>query len=44
VVDLEPYFNDPKWGFTDVRRAALAFSREIERRAPTVATSKWWKS
>ena len=33
----------PKWGFTDVRRAALAFSREIERRAPTLATSKWWK-
>jgi hypothetical protein len=26
-----------------VRRAALAFSREIERRAPTLATSKWWK-
>ncbi|MEO5567450.1 MAG: DNA primase small subunit domain-containing protein [Gemmatimonadaceae bacterium] len=34
---------EPKWGFTDVRRAALAFSREIERRAPTLATSKWWK-
>lgn len=33
----------PKWGFTDVRRAALAFSREIERRAPALATSKWWK-
>ena len=33
----------PKWGFTDVRRAALAFSREIERRAPKLATSKWWK-
>jgi DNA ligase D-like protein (predicted polymerase) len=33
----------PKWTFTDVRRAALAFSREIERRAPTLATSKWWK-
>jgi bifunctional non-homologous end joining protein LigD len=33
----------PKWGFTEVRRAALAFSREIERRAPTLATSKWWK-
>jgi DNA ligase D-like protein (predicted polymerase) len=32
-----------KWGFSDVRRAALAFSREIERRAPAVATSKWWK-
>jgi bifunctional non-homologous end joining protein LigD len=33
----------PRWGFTEVRRAALAFSREIERRAPTLATSKWWK-
>lgn len=31
------------WGFDDVRRAALAVSREIERRAPTLATSKWWK-
>ncbi len=33
----------PKWNFDDVRRAALALSREIERRAPTIATSKWWK-
>ncbi|HEY2899469.1 MAG TPA: non-homologous end-joining DNA ligase [Polyangia bacterium] len=33
----------PRWTFTDVRRAALAFSREIERRAPSLATSKWWK-
>jgi bifunctional non-homologous end joining protein LigD len=33
----------PMWGFGDVRRAALAFSREIERRAPALATSKWWK-
>ena len=33
----------PRWSFTDVRRAALALSREIERRAPTIATSKWWK-
>jgi bifunctional non-homologous end joining protein LigD len=32
-----------KWTFTEVRRAALAFSREIERRAPALATSKWWK-
>ena len=32
-----------RWTFTEVRRAALAFSREIERRAPTLATSKWWK-
>jgi hypothetical protein len=34
---------EPRWGFTDVRRAALAFSREVERRAPKLATSKWWK-
>ena len=33
----------PQWSFSEVRRAALAFSREIERRAPTLATSKWWK-
>lgn len=33
----------PRWSFGDVRRAALALSREIERRAPTLATSKWWK-
>jgi hypothetical protein len=33
----------PKWTFTEVRRAALAFSREIERRVPALATSKWWK-
>src|SRR6476620_10334935 len=33
----------PHWTFTEVRRAALAFSREIERRAPAIATSKWWK-
>ncbi len=32
-----------RWTFTEVRRAALAFSREIERRAPALATSKWWK-
>jgi DNA ligase D-like protein (predicted polymerase) len=32
-----------KWTFTEVRRAALALSREIERRAPKIATSKWWK-
>jgi bifunctional non-homologous end joining protein LigD len=34
---------EPRWSFTEVRTAALAFSREIERRAPTLATSKWWK-
>ena len=33
----------PRWTFTEVRRAALAFSREVERRVPTLATSKWWK-
>lgn len=32
-----------RWGFQEVRRAALAFAREVERRAPTLATSKWWK-
>jgi len=32
-----------RWTFTEVRRAALAFSREVERRAPGLATSKWWK-
>jgi bifunctional non-homologous end joining protein LigD len=32
-----------RWGFAEVRRAALALAREIERRAPTLATSKWWK-
>jgi DNA ligase D-like protein (predicted polymerase) len=34
---------EPRWGFLEVRRAALAFAREIERRAPALATSKWWK-
>jgi len=33
----------PRWTFDEVRRAALALSREIERRAPTLASSKWWK-
>jgi bifunctional non-homologous end joining protein LigD len=32
-----------KWTFSQVRRAALAFAREVERRAPDLATSKWWK-
>ena len=32
-----------KWTFPEVRRAALAFAREVERRAPDLATSKWWK-
>ena len=33
----------PSWSFHEVRQAALAFAREIERRAPQLATSKWWK-
>ena len=33
----------PKWTFTEVRRAALALSREVERRVPELASSKWWK-
>jgi bifunctional non-homologous end joining protein LigD len=33
----------PRWSFGDVRRAAVAVAREIERRAPELATSKWWK-
>jgi DNA ligase D-like protein (predicted polymerase) len=33
----------PEWGFTEVRRAALALAREVERRMPGRATSKWWK-
>lgn len=33
----------PSWSFTDVRRAAVAVAREIERRVPDLATSKWWK-
>lgn len=32
-----------KWTFTEVRRAAVALAREVERRAPAIATSKWWK-
>ena len=33
----------PRWTFVEVRRAALALAREVERRAPSLATSKWWK-
>ena len=33
---------EPEWTFTEVRRAALALAREVERRTP-LATSKWWK-
>jgi DNA ligase D-like protein (predicted polymerase) len=32
-----------RWSFDEVRRAALALAREVERRAPAIATSKWWK-
>ena len=34
---------EPKWGFQEVRRCALAFAREIERRAPGLVTTAWWK-
>jgi bifunctional non-homologous end joining protein LigD len=33
----------PRWTFAEVRRAAVALSRAVERRAPNLATSKWWK-
>ncbi len=33
----------PRWSFTEVRRAALALARAVERQVPTLATSKWWK-
>ncbi len=33
----------PRWGFTDLRRAALAFPREVERRDPSEATTTWWR-
>ncbi len=33
----------PRWSFSEVRRAALALSREVERRLPSLASSKWWK-
>jgi bifunctional non-homologous end joining protein LigD len=34
---------EPRWTFAEVRRAAVALSRAVERRAPTLASSKWWK-
>ena len=34
---------EPRWTFPEVRRAALALARDVERRAPDIATSKWWK-
>ena len=33
----------PQWTFTDVRHAAIAFGRELERRRPGEVTTKWWK-
>jgi bifunctional non-homologous end joining protein LigD len=33
----------PRWDFSEVRRAAVALSREVERRLPKLASSKWWK-
>ncbi len=35
--------SQPRWTFAEVRRAALALSRAVERRAPALASSKWWK-
>ena len=34
---------EPRWGFPDVRRAALAFAREVQRRAPDDVTTSWWR-
>jgi DNA ligase D-like protein (predicted polymerase) len=34
---------EPRWTFVEMRRAALALAREVERRVPALATSKWWK-
>jgi DNA ligase D len=34
---------EPRWGFADVRRAAHAFAREVERRTPSYATTAWWR-
>lgn len=34
---------EPKWDFRDVRRSVLAIGREVEKRAPALATTKWWK-
>jgi DNA ligase D len=34
---------EPKWGFREVRRCALAFAREVERRMPDLVTTAWWK-
>src|SRR5829696_5944437 len=34
---------EPRWTYPEVRRAALAVARDVEARAPSIATSKWWK-
>jgi DNA ligase D len=34
---------EPRWTFTDLRHAAIAFGRELERRLPELVTTKWWK-
>jgi DNA ligase D-like protein (predicted polymerase) len=34
---------EPRWTFTEVRRSALAFAREVERRMPDLVTTNWWK-
>ena len=34
---------EPRWGFSEMRRAALAFAREVERRIPALVTTAWWK-
>jgi bifunctional non-homologous end joining protein LigD len=34
---------EPRWTFPEVRRAAVALAREVERRTPEIATSRWWK-
>ena len=34
---------EPRWGFAEVRRAAFAFAREVERRAPDAVTTTWWR-
>src|SRR5260370_825301 len=34
---------EPRWGFAELRRAALAFAREVERRAPDDVTTTWWR-
>ena len=34
---------EPRWGFGELRRAALAFAREVERRVPDLATTTWWR-